>query len=71
MLGTSLIPGHCHHCQGSMLIHDGSTGEVTCQMCARSWSCDTSASGHEHCAVQPTAPTARREREPMRRPWRP
>jgi hypothetical protein len=49
MLGTSLIPGSCDHCHGSMLIHDGSVGEVTCQMCARTWSCDRSQPGHELC----------------------
>ena len=38
--GSSLIAGSCSNCNASMLIHDGSTGEVTCQMCARTYGCD-------------------------------
>jgi ribosomal protein S27E len=48
--GSSLIAGSCSNCNASMLIHDGSTGEVTCQMCSRSFACDRTQSGHEHCA---------------------
>ena len=69
MHGTSLIPGHCPHCHGSMLIHDRSIGETTCQMCARSWSCDPGQPGHAQCAVLPAATTTALLREPMRRSW--
>ena len=47
--GSSLIAGSCSNCNASMLIHDGSTGEVTCQMCARTYGCDRTQPGHEHC----------------------
>jgi len=67
--GTSLVPGHCLHCNGSMVIHDGTTGENTCQMCARTWSCDPAQAGHERCAVVPAAASADLMRTPIRRKW--
>jgi hypothetical protein len=47
--GSAFARGVCTHCRATMLIHDGSTGEITCQMCARSWECDQKMPGHEMC----------------------
>ena len=47
--GSAFARGVCAHCRATMLIHDGSTGEITCQMCARTWECDQTMAGHEMC----------------------
>jgi hypothetical protein len=65
--GTTLLPGRCIHCDGSMLIHDGSTGEITCQMCARTWNCDPAQPGHERCAVVPMGVSTGPVRQSLRR----
>ena len=47
--GSGLARGRCDHCGATMLVHDGTTGEVTCQMCARTWECDRTLPGHDQC----------------------
>jgi hypothetical protein len=55
--GATLLPIPCPHCAGSMLVHDSTVAEITCQLCSRSWECDPAEPGHEQCthlfSIQP------------------
>ena len=48
-LGATIISLPCPNCGGSMLVHDGTVGEITCQLCSRSWECAPDDPGHEDC----------------------
>jgi hypothetical protein len=47
--GTTIMESRCPHCDSSMLVHDGTIAEITCQLCARVWECDPTTPGHEDC----------------------
>src|SRR4051795_11156278 len=48
-LGATIISLPCPNCGGSMLVHDGTVAEITCQLCSRSWECAPDDPGHEDC----------------------
>ena len=48
-LATVIIESRCPHCDSTMLVHDGTAGEITCQLCARVWECDPAEPDHEDC----------------------
>jgi uncharacterized Zn finger protein (UPF0148 family) len=48
-LGATMLPVPCPNCGGTMLVHDGTTAEITCQLCSRIWECEPNEPGHEAC----------------------
>jgi hypothetical protein len=48
-LATVIIESRCPHCDSAMLVHDGTAGEITCQLCARVWECDPADPDHADC----------------------
>jgi hypothetical protein len=44
-----IISGSCPNCGGSLLIHDASTAEISCHLCARTWSCNPNDAAHDDC----------------------
>jgi hypothetical protein len=46
---TVIIEFRCPHCGSAMLVHDGTAGEITCQLCARVWECDPDDPDHAEC----------------------
>lgn len=72
--GSSILRTRCPNCKGAMLVHDGSHGEITCQLCSRIWECDPNEPGHEECthfySISPSPPFPHRATEESRIPRR-